>query len=247
MRKRHVKDPSPASAAPYPKYLRVVRTLVLRVQGMRVGEGLPTERSIAEEFRVSRATVRRALDELAGSGLVYRIQGSGTYVGDPSMVSKDLHLTSFSEDMRERGMLPESRVLTRGDVRADELTAARLRLAPQTELLRVERLRLADGRPMAVETCFFQASLVQQIGLDFTRSVYAQLREAGMALARAAETIDTVNLDATTAHLLDQAVGAAALRVRRVSYTKKNEPVEVAESVYRGDRYSFDLMVKARR
>jgi GntR family transcriptional regulator len=229
-------------AAGAPKYERLAEALEARVHLMPAHQTLPTERELLEEYGVSRATVRQAIRLLVDRGLVYNIQGSGTYVADPSVVSKTLHLTSFSEDMRQRGLEPTSEVLLHDLVAAPAGVATKLHVPVGTDLVAVRRLRLAGAVPMALETVFLVASLVGS-DLDPAGSLYEQLEAREVVPCRAAQTIGPVNLDAQQAHQLDQAVGAAALRVERVSFSKRGEAFEHAVTVYRGDRYSFDIVV----
>lgn len=227
-----------------PKYEQVASAIEERVRSREPNALLETERELLEEFGVSRTTVRQAIQLLIRKGLVYNVQGSGTYVANPEMVTKTLRLTGFSEDMRQRGLKPASRVLSHGREAASPDVAALLDVAPGEPLLRIRRLRLADDVPMALENVFLLARLVDAEGLDYGRSLYEQLLAQGVQPARAAQTIDSVNLDAAEARYLDQAVGAAALRVRRVTYTGRGQPFEHAETLYRGDRYSFDVVVE---
>ena len=231
------------SAKGGPKYERLAEALQERVQAMPPDHSLPTERELLEEYGVSRATVRQAIRLLVQRGLVYNIQGSGTYVANPAVVSKTLHLTSFSEDMRQRGLEPSSEILRHETVVAPADIAAKLQVAADARLVSIGRLRLADAVPMALENAFLVSTLVDEEDIDPTGSIYEQLQQAGLVPWRAAQTIGAVNLDVHQARRLDQAVGAAALRVERVSYTKRGEPFEYAETVYRGDRYNFDIVV----
>jgi GntR family transcriptional regulator len=226
-----------------PKYEVLAAALEQRVRSMNARDALPTERELLEEFGVSRTTVRQAIQLLIRKGLVYNVQGSGTYVSNPAVVSKTLRLTGFSEDMRQRGMEPASTVLEQGEVVASPELAAKLHVSAGDQLLAIRRLRSADGVPMALETVYLVAAMVDLDRIDLTNSLYEQLREEGVNVTRAAQTIEAVNLDADQARQLDQAVGAAALRVERVSFTDRGTPFEHAETIYRGDRYSFDVVV----
>lgn len=226
-----------------PKYEVLADALQGRLAGMHPHDGLPTERELMAEFSVSRMTVRQALSRLIARGLVYNVQGSGTYVADPSVVLKSLRLTGFSEDMRQRGLIPSSRVLAVTRAPASAETARRLDVAPGTELVAFRRLRLANDSPMALETVRLVAGLLDPLRVDLTVSLYEQLGRNGIQIISAAQTIGAVNLDPDQARHLEQAVGAAALRVNRVSSTTNGRPVEDAETIYRGDRYNYDLVV----
>lgn len=96
---------------------------------------------------------------------------------------------------------------------------------------------------MALETVYLVAALVDLDHIDLTNSLYERLRDEGVNVTRAAQAIEAVNVDAEQARHLDQAVGAAALRVQRVSFTDRGTSFEHAETIYRGDRYSFDVVV----
>jgi GntR family transcriptional regulator len=226
-----------------PKYEQVAASLTRRIAAMHPHEPIPTERELMRQFGVSRMTVRNALAKLVSRGLIYNVQGSGTYVAPPEVVTKTLRLTSFSEDMAQRGHVPASRVIDRREDSADAATAAALGLAVGAPVLVVERLRLADGVPMALERVTL-APLPEGFGLDANGSLYAQLKGAGILVSRATQTIEAVNLGREEARFLDQAVGAAALRVRRTTYTDRGQAIELAETIYRADRYSFDVVVE---
>jgi len=226
------------------KYERVAATLEERIRAaLEPHSSLPTERDLMKEFGVSRMTVRQAIQVLIGRGLVYNIQGSGTYVANPAVISKTLRLTSFSEDMRQRGLTPSSRVLASGTVPAPPKVAEALEVETASPLASVQRLRLADEMPMAIESVYLAATLVDIDGLDTSGSLYDQMAARGARVQRAAQVIGAVNLDVEQARLLDQAVGAAAMRVVRTSVTDRGHAVEYAETIYRADRYSFDVVV----
>ena len=118
---------------------------------MPPGTPVPPERTLAAEFDTSRTTVRQALQELVVEGRLERIQGKGTFVAKPK-VSQALQLTSYTEDMRAQGLEPTSQLLDIGYVTADDRLAGLLDITAGGRVLRIERLRLANGEPMAIET-----------------------------------------------------------------------------------------------
>src|SRR5579859_2624125 len=121
------------------------------IESLQVGATIPSERQLTQELGVSRLTVRAALDELVRDGYLDRRHGSGTYVTEPK-IAQPLTLTSFSEEMRRRGMVPGSRTLDLTVTPAGARMARRLQVSPEEPLLRVRRLRLADSAPMDLET-----------------------------------------------------------------------------------------------
>src|SRR5918912_1061484 len=117
---------------------------------LQVGDALPSERRLATELGVSRPTLRAVIDELVREGLLLRRHGSGTYVAEPK-IALPLTMTSFSEDMRQRGMRPGSHILSFEEQSAGAKLGARLRLSPADRVWAIRRLRLADGETMAIE------------------------------------------------------------------------------------------------
>ncbi len=226
-----------------PKYELLAETLTERIAAMMPHQVLPTERELTKEFGVSRMTVRQAIARLVTQGLVYNIQGSGTYVAHPDVVAKTLRLTSFSEDMRQRGLVPASRILAHGAVAASGDIARHLDVPAGQELVAIRRLRLADDKPMALESVLIRSDIADWSRISVWDSLYEQLAAQGVLVTRATQSVDAVNLDHTQARHLDQAVGAAALRVTRVSYSDRGLAVEHAETIYRADRYSFEIVV----
>ncbi|BFO16260.1 hypothetical protein SHKM778_26480 [Streptomyces sp. KM77-8] len=141
---------APGRIGRVPKYYRIKQRLLQMTDERAPGAPMPAERLLAVEFRTSRTTIRRALQELVGEGRLDRIQGKGTFVARPK-VSRTLQLTSYTEDMRAQGLHPTSEVLEIGYIAAGAELAALLEVEPRDKVLRIERLRLAGGEPMAIE------------------------------------------------------------------------------------------------
>ncbi|SBT42300.1 GntR family transcriptional regulator [Micromonospora auratinigra] len=214
---------------------------------LRPHDPLPSERELVARFGVSRATVRQAVGRLEEEGLVYRSQGAGTFVADPSTISKSLALTSFSEDMRSRRLTPDSRLLDLTLVPAGVTVARDLSLSPGAEVAHVRRLRLADGLPMCVEEVWLPTERIG--GLDagtVAGSLYDALAGRGVQPHHADQVISATVVDADQAALLGVAPYSPALRVDRITYTEAGVAVERAESMYRADRYDFRITVTRR-
>lgn len=206
---------------------------------------LPTERELAARHDVSRATVRQALSALEEAGVVYRVQGAGTFVADAS-VSKSLSLTSFSEDMRARGFTPGSKVLVADEIPAGAVIAEDLQIAANDAVVRLVRLRLANGAPMCLETVYLTGSRVPRL-LDAHQdeSLYARLqRDYDIRLARAEQVVTAVTLDEANAALLGVSPGSPALSVRRIGLDQRDRPVERTTSLYRADHYDIAFTVR---
>lgn len=224
-----------------PKYYGLKRHLLEMTQTLPPGSPVPPERTLSVEFGTSRTTVRQALQELVVEGRLERIQGKGTFVAKPK-VAQALRLTSYTEDMRAQGLEPTSKLLDVGYVIADDTLAEKLAIKPRTRVVRIERLRLANGEPMAIETTHLAAQRFPGLRrhLAKSHSLYAVLDEKyGVRLRSAEETIETVPAPPREAHLLGTDVGLPLLLLSRHSIGEDGEPVEYVRSVYRGDRYKF--------
>lgn len=232
-----------AAGAPAPKYEILRAALARELRGMSVNEALPSERDLMSTYQVSRMTVRRALDELVDDGLIYRVQGSGTYVAPPETITKSLRLTSFSEDIRARHMVPGSRLLSSETTRADAEVAQALSLVPGTEVVHLERLRTADGSPMCLENVWLPAELVPDLAGGVGDSLYEVLVQRGIQPHSADQHIRATVVDARDAALLGVPAYSPALLVTRVTFERSGRPIERAVSLYRADRYDFRLMV----
>jgi GntR family transcriptional regulator len=232
-----------------PKYYTVKRHLLERIATLPAGSVVPTERELASELSTSRTTVRQALVELVAEGRLVRRQGAGTFIADPK-ITWPLHLTSFTEQAEANGFVASTTLLAAERVRAEGEVAARLDLAEGAGVFRIERLRLADDRPMAVETSHLSAARFPQLTRHIRRqqSLYTVLRETyGVVPVRAEELIATAPASPREATLLGTDPGSPMLVLGRHSRAASGEPVEWVTSWYRGDRVTFIADLSAPR
>lgn len=210
----------------------------------RPGDRLPGERELSDRLGAARMTVRHAMDGLIAEGLLERRHGSGTYVL-PRPVVRFLGLTSFTHDMRERGLVPGSRLLAFAEGPADAETAARLRVEPGAGVITFTRLRSGSGRPMALETTTMARALVPGLGADdLDGSLYEVLaRRYGIVPASAAVTIEAEVPDPATADLLELSYGIGCLRLRMVDSDARGRVIMAADCRYRGDEYRLSASV----
>ena len=209
------------------------------VESLEVGRPIPAERHLAVDLGVSRLTVRAALDELVRDGYLDRRHGSGTYVTEPK-IAQPLTLTSFSDDMRRRGMTPGSRTLELTTTLAGARLAHRLAVSPEARLIRVKRHRLADSMPMAMEVLHVPESLVPGLTrADFEdHSFYELLRERyGITIASGTQSIEPTVTNEEESEVLGVALHTPAFLFERTTVTESGRIVEFVRSIYRGDRY----------
>jgi GntR family transcriptional regulator len=212
------------------------------------GDPLPSERALAERYGVARMTARQAIESLLAKGLVYRLQGSGTFVDEARLVQPE-RLTSFTEDMRARGMAPGARVLRREVAPAPDMVASRMRVPVRSELVVIERLRTADGVPIALETAYLPAARfpgLEQVNLAGS-SLYALLQIGwGVEVKAADQWLAPALLTPGQAALLDVAIDQPAFRFQRLTYDEAGVPIEFVVSLYRGDRYEVHMRLERR-
>ena len=217
----------------------VTRQQVLDLIGrLGVGATIPSERQLSSDLGVSRLTVRAALDELAREGYLVRRRGSGTFVQQPK-IAQELTMTSFSEDMRRRGMTPGSRTLSMKTILAGARLGRFLQVSPSERILVLTRLRLADGETMAIETLHIPEALVPGLGAnDLNGSFYELLRERyGIVLAGGTQAIEPTVTNEEESAALGVPLHSPAFLFERTSRDELGRTVEYVQSVYRGDRY----------
>jgi GntR family transcriptional regulator len=209
------------------------------IESLDVGEPIPAERQLAVDLGVSRLTLRAALDELVRDGHLDRRHGSGTYVTEPK-IAQPLTLTSFSDDMRRRGMTPGSRTLELTTTVAGARLAHRLAVSPEARLVRVKRLRLADGKPMAMEVLHVPEALVPGLTrADFEdHSFYELLRDRyGITIASGTQSIEPTVTSEEESEVLAVPLHTPAFLFERTTVSESGRIVEFVRSIYRGDRY----------
>src|SRR5438094_3386908 len=209
------------------------------VESVAVGQPIPAERQLALDLGVSRLTLRAALDELVRDGYLERRHGSGTYVTEPK-IAQPLTLTSFSDDMRRRGMTPGSRTLELTTTVAGARLAHRLDVSPETRLVRVKRLRLADSKPMAMEVLHVPEAFVPGLTrADFEdHSFYELLRERyGITIASGTQSIEPTVTSDEESEVLGVPLHTPSFLFERTTVSESGRIVEFVRSIYRGDRY----------
>jgi GntR family transcriptional regulator len=217
----------------------ILKGLITRCE-WKEGQMIPAELDLIEHYGVSRIVVRQVLNRLVNEGLIYRQQGRGTFVAKPTLEQGLTRIKSFTEDMRTRGLVPGTTILFSGLIPAPEDVADQLNIAPGEELVRLERLRLANDEPMSIEESYlvhrFCPGLLSD---DFSQVPLRERLEQryGIVWARAMQTIRAIIATSYHAQLLSIPARSPLLFIERVSYSQLNIPVEYLRIYYRGDRY----------
>lgn len=208
----------------------------------RPGDLLPPERQLAGRYGCSLITVRRALSELTREGRIQRTRGRGTTVLQPR-IERDFGGTlSFTEEMQDRGLDPETRLIGARPESAGEVVGAALGIEPGSPTLYVERLRVAGGEPLLLEQVHLPAERFPGLlASDLEHGSLYDLLTAryGTRIVRAREALEPVLLHAREARLLGQRPRAPALLIEGTAFGADGAPVEFARSYVRGDRTRY--------
>jgi GntR family transcriptional regulator, N-acetylglucosamine utilization regulator len=227
---------------PTPRYVQLANRLreLIAAKIMREGQALPSERRIMEQTALSRVTVRKALDLLAKEGLLRQKQGSGTYVGGglPKIEQPLTRLSSFTEDMLNRGTAPSVRWLEKKLSYPSSEEVMLFGLSPGNKVLHLHRLRSGDGVPLAVEFATVPARFLPDPDL-IDQSLYEALSEVHAMPVRATQRLKARPLPPREAELLDASAGEPALYIERASRLADGTLVEFTRSYYRSETYDF--------
>jgi GntR family transcriptional regulator len=209
------------------------------IENLGTGDAIPSERQLSTDLGVSRLTVRAALDDLVRDGFLIRRRGAGTFVSEPK-IAQELTMTSFTEDMKRRGMRPGSRTLSIDIVPAGAQLGRFLHVSPSEPVVVIKRLRLADQESMAIETLHVRESLVPDLtGRDLEDSSFYELlrHRYGIVISGGVQTIEPTVTNAEESEALGVPLHSPAFLFERFSHDGDDSVVEYVHSIYRGDRY----------
>ena len=216
----------------------------IRAGAMAAHDQLPSEAELGELSGVSRITVRRALGTLENEGRIYRRQGLGSFVAPPHLPQGLVRLTDFAQDMERAGLAASSRVLHRAPEAATPSVAEALGIDPGAPTVRLDRLRLGNDRPVALDRTWLPPFYAQFLeGHDLTtETIYRVLeREYEIPVLRGRYRIEAAVAHADEAEPLGVPEGAPLLLVERTSYTAGERAVYYQRRYYRADRVAFEL------
>jgi GntR family transcriptional regulator len=223
-----------------PRYFEIEQSLRERTAALQPHSPLPSEAQLCDEFGVSRMTARAAVQRLVQDGLVYRVPGRGTFVAASRANRTAGHILSFSDEMRRQGRVPSSRVIERRERRATEEEERRLGAG---DVVVVRRVRLADGKPLALERAVFPADRVADaLDADLEQeSLFRTLVTAGLVPTSGSAALGAEAATREDARLLRVRKGAPLLVERRLIHDQDGRPLEWTESRYVGSRYAIDV------
>ncbi len=227
-----------------PLYAQVESVLAASIAdgSLAPGSQLPAEDSLIERFKVSRTTVRKAVQNLTDRGLVEIRRGKGTFVSHPKIIQDLTELSGFVEDMRAVGRTPSARLLDTRAVPADETVARHLALSPGTLVVRLQRVRLADGVPMSFDETYLPYELGEKVAADDLESepVFSLLEQKyDTPLIEAQYRLEAVLAEPAVAEALAIQPGGPIFLIERTTYSEAGRPVDYEKLHYRGDLIRF--------
>jgi len=233
-----------------PLYFQIQSALVEKIRSgeLREGDLLTSEWKLARAYHVSRMTAREALHALKASGYACSLRGRGTFVTKPKIERPQTQLRGFTEEITQRGMVPASRLLEQTVIEADVELAESLKVQIGTPVMKLRRVRLADGVPMALERTYVSLSHFPGIEqVDFAKqSLYQTLREQfRVHIAWAAETIEILPATREESRLLEVPAKTNVVSISRNTITEDRVPIESTVSRYRTDRYRALVYIPA--
>ncbi|MFF8810872.1 GntR family transcriptional regulator [Streptomyces pactum] len=235
-------------ASPVPLYFQLAQQLEAAIEGGRLPPGtlLGNEIQLAARVGLSRPTVRQAIQTLVDKGLLVRRRGVGTQVMH-GKVRRPVELSSLYDDLEAAGRHPATEVLRHTTAPAPAEAAAALEIPAGTEVVLIERVRLAHGEPVAHLRNHLPVGLLELDRAELAGTgLYRLLRAAGITLHSARQTVGARAATAEEGERLDEPAGAPLLTMERTAFDETGRPVEFGSHVYRASRYSFEFQLLAR-
>jgi GntR family transcriptional regulator len=229
---------------PTPLYARIEAVLAADILNGTLPRGsqLPPEESLIERFGVSRTTIRKTIQNLGDRGMIEIRRGKGTFVAQPKITQELTELSGFVEDMHAIGRHPTASVIGNEVIAADETVARQLVLVPGTSVMRIQRVRLADGVPVSFDETYLPLALGEQVVTNNleTEPIFSLLeRKYGIPLIEAEYRLEAVSADPIVARALEVQAGSPIFMIERTSYSTGNQPVDYEKLYYRGDLIRF--------
>lgn len=240
--KTYVTDIELDHSSPIPLYHQIsepIKELILDGT-IPPGAKLEDELSMASRLGVSRPTARRALQSLVDLRLVVRKRAVGTIVA-PKEIHRQVKLSSLYDDLKDSGQKPTTKVISFKEVEASQEIAEDLRLEEGQTVIKVVRLRLANGEPLAIMTNYLPSEVAPTEKELRSGGLYDAMRSHGHEVVSASQTISARKASSEEAEILQESRGAAILSMRRIAYNQSGVPIEIGDHVYRASRYRFTV------
>lgn len=234
--------------SPIPIYHQLEENIksIIESGDLKAGDIIPSEREYAEKYQISRMTVRQAISNLVNERLLYRVKGRGTFVTDQKFEQDLQGLTSFTEDMKARGMKTSNQLLNFEIIPANKSLAKELGIKEHGPVYEIKRVRLADNIPMALERTYISANLVKGLTEDVVQdSLYKYIENTlHLKIAGGFQLIEAATANEEEAEYLQIPETSPVLLMKRTTQFDDDTVFEVVKSSYRADRYKFMIDLK---
>jgi GntR family transcriptional regulator len=219
---------------------------MMRDGDLPAGAALPAERTLAEALGVSRITVKRAYTELHKQRRITRRRRLGSVVSDPGRLDTRMdRLKGFTEEMRELGLRPSSKILKR-EIVSDRSIASIFNRSSNARLLQLVRVRFGDEVPLSYERAWYDVEAVPALEhAQLDASVYQLIADHGLRLVHCEQTIEAVLSSDEENAVFGFAAAEPCLLIKRRTYAHTGRMIEYVEGLFRGDRYAYRLQLKA--
>lgn len=225
-----------------PLYIQLADIFIENIEkNMNENDKLDTEREISKQYSLSRVTVRQALDYLQKNGYIYKIQGKGNFVCERTMEQNLTKFYSFSEDMRKKGKIPTTEILTFEIVEVDEKIASKLKLKENDLVYKIARIRLADSIPMIYEISYLPYKRFEDLNKKMLEesSMYDVFKKNyHTKITYAEELFRPILVNKLESIYLKIKEGECALKVERLTY-ENQQIIEYTVSITRGDKFKY--------
>ncbi len=239
--------------SPIPIYHQIYSTIKDEIEkgALKYGDILPSEEDLAQKYDVSRLTVRQALRKLVEDGVIEKEKGKRSKIIQSKNIENLSELRGFTEDAKISGHQASSSVITNTLVDIPEVAIEKFKVPTGSKVIRLNRLRLLDNIPYAIEWAYINIAvdvrMLNILEMDMSKSsLYAFFKNTiGLKLEYADETLEVVTASVDNAKLLGIQNGSCLLLRRRFTYSSNGECIEYVQSFYRGDRYKFNVRIRA--
>jgi GntR family transcriptional regulator len=228
------------------KHRQIVETLTDQMEQNRLKpyDRLPSEKELCEQWQASRSTVRKAMDQLTERGRIFRVPGKGSFVAFPKISHQTSQVLSFSEKMKAQGLTVETRVILKEVIKPNEEITTALKLAPEDRTLKIQRLRIVKGEPLALQTSFIPLNIGKRL-LDKdleSKSLNSLIQEqGGIRLSRSDIWVEAPIISRKEEQLLGSPRVPLFLAVVGVTFDQSGNPVRFSRGVFRGDRVRLKI------
>jgi len=236
--------------SPLPLYYQLKEIIQEMIENEKLNPGdlVPPERELCEKYGISRMTARKAIMALVNEGVLYREQGRGTFVSKPKIKQQLLFLKGFTEEMREKGLKTQTRIISFQIKEATKKIKLHLNMNEKNnKVIEIRRLRIVEDEPFAIEIVWLPTDMCFDLQEDKLKgkSLYKIFKEKyGYVLDYANQTIEPITLNEYESDLLNMKAKSLALLFRRKTYLDDGRIIEYTKAIYRSDKYKYEVLLK---